>query len=218
VNPEEWPDRWVELANAYISRGGQASTPLVFPPAPESQILAVERSLRVTFPAPFHALLRDFAALAHFEWNLESMEEIPPPPLTDVIAGRLHWSLDEIPECEEIRRSWISDVFADASDPEHAIWHNKLAILHLDNGDELALDLATPGGAVVYLSHDGADLNGQVLGATFPDFIHRWTSIGCPGPEEWVIEPFVDRAAGGINPGGENARHWREWVGLPDDV
>lgn len=62
---------------------------------------------------------------------------------------------------------------------------------------------------VVYLSHEGGEGHGRVLGHSMLDFIDRWTLLGCVGPEEWLMLPFLHREAPYLDPVGESAQQWR---------
>lgn len=83
------------------------------------------------------------------------------------------------------------------------------------NGDYIAFDLCSSLEApVVYLSHDGGEGHGYVLGNSFQEFIEQWSLLGCPGNEDWQMMPFISSPTSGLEPYGENAEHWREWFGL----
>jgi len=86
------------------------------------------------------------------------------------------------------------------------------------NGDIIALHLDGDGSApVAYLSHDDGEGHGRVLGWSVLDFLDRWTLLGCPGPEDWQMLPFMHPDAPYLDPEGENARAWRAWMGLRFD-
>lgn len=73
-------------------------------------------------------------------------------------------------------------------------------------------------GAVVYLCHEPDESNGYVLGKDFIDFIDRWSRLGCPGPHDWAWRPFTAGREGLIDPDCQNAKIWREWLGLSIDT
>jgi hypothetical protein len=90
------------------------------------------------------------------------------------------------------RRDWVEQCFPDPGAAYDAVWHDKLAVIAVGNGDYIGIDLADARhGEVVYLSHDYGEGHGYVLGADFTDFLRRWTPLGCPGPEDWQWLPFT---------------------------
>jgi hypothetical protein len=66
----------------------------------------------------------------------------------------------------------------------------------------------------VYLSHDGGEGHGRVLGYSILDFIDRWTRVACVGPEDGLLAPFLHRDRPYLDPAGELALSWRAWFGL----
>jgi hypothetical protein len=131
------------------------------------------------------------------------------------MGGGFKWSIRDLLGAEQRRKGWADAVFADPDDAYGQVWHNKLGFLSIANGDSLAFDLAHgPDYPVVYLSHDDGVCHGYTLGESFVAFMDRWTLLGCPGPETWVLEAFVPSRASGIDPDCENGRKWREWLGL----
>jgi len=65
---------------------------------------------------------------------------------------------------------------------------------------------------VIYLSHDGSDNHGMKVGNNFIDFITRWSNIGCPGTEDWQIEPFYNYNNKQIDLTGERVSAWKKWL------
>jgi hypothetical protein len=115
---------------------------------------------------------------------------------------------------EEGRQGWVKTCFPDTDNAYDAVWHDKLVFLEVDNGDAIALDLKFSGAPVVYLSHDGSHMHGYRLGDSFVDFMERWSLLGCPGADDWQMEPFISSQTSGLEPYGEKAKQWCEWFGL----
>lgn len=88
------------------------------------------------------------------------------------------------------------------------MWRNKLAFHALSNGDLLAIDIRN--GSVVYLDHDEGPMHGRRLGKSFTSFVGLFTTLGCPGPESWELEPFL--GAAGLTVGSVSATEWINWV------
>jgi hypothetical protein len=119
-----------------------------------------------------------------------------------------------LPDLEEQRLNWIKHCYPTIDDPYDRVWHNKLAFLDVHNDDMLALDLDSVDSPVVYLSHDGSDFHGTVLGKNFVDFVDCWSLIGVVGAEDWRFERFVSTRSEGLEPRSEFASQWRDWFGL----
>ncbi len=113
-----------------------------------------------------------------------------------------------------VRNPGSTSPFPNIHDPYDCVWHDKLGIHVVANGDVLALDLQQNPAPLVYLSHDDGQGHGYVLGREFEDAMDRWMPLGCVGPEDWQWLPFVTSRDSGIEPDGENAIRWREWFGI----
>ena len=109
-------------------------------------------------------------------------------------------------------KGWVSECFSNPDDSYDVVWHNRFPIIDIINGDMIAIDLASPEGAIVYLSHDDGEGHGYILGTNFEDFIERHSLIGYPGYEEWLLTPFAPEKI--LDPQCENAIAWRKWFGL----
>ncbi|MGV3719452.1 MAG: SMI1/KNR4 family protein [Actinomycetota bacterium] len=138
-----------------------------------------------------------------------------PAPFQEIFCGECYWDLHQLVALEESRRSWISSVFPDPENEYDRVWHQKLAFMEVGNGDLLALDLGQEGAPVVYLSHDGGESHGYLLGRDFADFIDRWSLLGCPGAEDWQMAPFLSGPTSYLEVQGERAAQWRSVFGMP---
>lgn len=70
------------------------------------------------------------------------------------------------------------------------IWHDKLAIINVPNGDVIAI--GNNPSEVVYFSHEGDDMHGKILGESLWSFLDFYSRIGFAGSEDWQLEPFFD--------------------------
>lgn len=204
--------------------------PVAAPPASEAQVSAVEAALGFGIPASLRAVLLARAARFAFRFslrrvppkgwkglfrkkkNLSPWVELP-PELEGIFSGACCWDLDALPALESTRQVWAERVFTHPERPAHRLWRGKLAFQEAPTGDLLALDLEAPGSPVVYLSQEGGALHGAVLGASFTDFIDRWSQVGFAGPEDFQIERFYTPGAG-IDPRGPSALAWRAFLGM----
>ena len=215
VTPQECCALWRDIRVAVRRRGGTVPLFRAGPPASENAIATVEAKLGLKLPQSFREFMRTVASRVHLEWKLGHIAEIvgegpdskpgfPPPEY-----GELSWSLRQLPRLEKARQQW-ADIYPDTRRRDGKAWRNKLAFQKASNGDLLAIDVSS--GHVVYLDHDAGKLHGCTLAPSFAEFVSRFSLLGCPGPEWWVLEPFL--AKDGLGPNGRVGRVWRTWIGL----
>lgn len=207
-----WIRCWCEVLLACQKRGGDVSQLRIKRPAKEQEVVAVEHTLGRRLPASLRRVFREFSSGFEFNWSLG--DKGISSPIDNVSSGgferiELGWLI----RAEEDRRGWIEAVFNDPHDPYDAVWHNTLLVIFVGNGDYIGIDLQGDDGFVTYLSHEGHDaLHGKVLANNFQDFMDRWSLLGCVGPEDWQLEPFMSQK--GLDPMGEIGQVWRRWLGL----
>ncbi len=154
-------------------------------------------------------MLEGFSSHAEFGWQLPDGVE---SPVREIFSGGCYWELSSLVQLEQDRQDWVKSCFPNENDPYDRVWHNKLLFLFVPNGDRIALDLAFPTEPpVVYLSHDGGEGHGYLLGDSFIDFMDRWSLLGCPGPEDWQMMPFLSSPTAGLDPDCDKANVWRTW-------
>jgi hypothetical protein len=183
-------------------------------PAYTADVERVERALGAALPAALTRFFLECARSIDFSWFCPENLKFP-APFEANFSGGFSLSLDSLQDCERGRRHWIEHCFPNPSDPYDAVWHQKLAIIPVIDGDCIGLDLRPDyHGEVVYLSHCDSKGHGYVLGTDILDFLRRWTPLGCPGPEDWQWLPFTSSRTSMLEPDGEAAREWRNIVGL----
>ena len=209
----KWKSRWQKTLSACNTIGGEARDLKIEQPATEDEVLSVESKLGLRLPETFRKVLIEFSSSVEFNWFLPEIEL--PNEFRQIFCGECSWNLNELIELEDNRKGWMESCFPNPDDEYDAVWHNKLAFLHVSNGDLIALDLdKMPEAPVIYLSHDDGEGHGYILGSNFTDFIDRWSLLGCVGAEDWQMLPFISSSTSGLEPNGENAQKWREWFGL----
>ncbi|HUQ07098.1 MAG TPA: SMI1/KNR4 family protein [Kofleriaceae bacterium] len=208
-----WQRRWNAAVRGSERRGG-AGDVTMGRTLRADELATIERELGFVIPKSLAELFTGIAANAEMSWRLPE-ECIPPSPFKELQWGACAWDARRIPELERCRRGWVEQVFSDPDDDYALVWRNKLAICDVPNGDLIAVDLArTDVAPVVYLSHDDGEGHGRVLGHSVLDFIDRWTLLGCVGPEEWLMMPFLRPDKPYLDPVGERAQQWRAWLDL----
>lgn len=182
-------------------------------PVSESDLCEIESALGYQLPLSYRKMVLTVTSGVTVDWVLP--DTVKPPVEVDIDWGDFRWSLASLIDMETLRRRWTEQCFTNPGDPYDAIWYGKLGFLEAPNGDMHAIDLVSPGGAVVYLSHDDGEGHGYTLGHDFEDYMDRMLSLGFPGPEEWKLTPFIESPKSGLVPGSKNGALWRGWFGLP---
>jgi len=182
-------------------------------PASVSDIRRIETDLGIGLPPALSRFFLECSRSVDFRWQLPH-DFLLPEQFRELFCGGFSLSLEALPEHERGRFGG-EQTFPNPNDPYDVVWHQKLGVIPVMNGDYLGIDLrAGHQGEIVYLSHDDGSGHGHVLGADLIDFLRRWTPLGCPGPEDWQWLPFTSKGTTMLDPDGEAARAWRETLGL----
>ncbi len=217
---DHWTKRWQAVLDRCDALGGTVSPLIVHPPSTTAPIHEIERELRCELPVGFLCVLVSVSSSISFRWFLPTTFSLP-PNLNGIFSGGLTCDLATLRSAELERRELVKDVFSDPEDLYDSVWHNKLGFASVPNGDMIAFDLSTGSDcSVVYLSHDDSEAHGYKLADNFMEFVDRWSLLGCPGPEDWQMLPFIESASSGLLPRCANAKLWRQCIGLqlPDEV
>lgn len=131
----------------------------------------------------------------------------------------LNLSLEGVIDAEDNKENWVNTCFSNLEDDYDKVWHNKLGLMSVGNGDVIAFDLLSDkeDPNVVYLSHDDAKEHGWVLGLSFESYITNYVGIACSGLESWETEPFITDPKVGIDMTCDNAIILRKILGLPEE-
>ncbi|MBE7449265.1 MAG: SMI1/KNR4 family protein [Kofleriaceae bacterium] len=208
-----WERRWQAAVRACKRRGGSGHVTMSSA-LTANELVAIERELGFALPTSLAALFTGVAAKADATWRLPESSAMP-TAYTELLWGACTWDARRLPELERTRRDWVEHAFQDPNDHYDRVWRNKLAIVDVPNGDMIAVDLERADVApVVYLSHEDGAGHGRVLGHSVLDFIDRWTLIGCVGPEDWLMTPFLRADQPYLDPVGGRAQEWRAWLGI----
>jgi hypothetical protein len=188
---------WRAALDACAALGGETRPLVIEPPATESRVAEVERALGQTLPPRLRRFFLEDAASVQFQWFLPTESQAP---FADIFGGELALSLERIPDLAS----------------QHAR-RGRVAIQLAANGDIVAIDVRKSREAVVYLSHDGEDADGVVLGHDLDDYFARHAALGGVGLEGAQWMPFVTEIDGErlLDPDGDAADRWRQWFSLP---
>ena len=188
---------WRAALDACATRGGETRPLVIEPPATEARVAEVERTLGYALPSRLRRFFLEEAASVRFQWFLPTGSE---PPFVDISSGGLSMSLEELVDLAAQHRR-----------------RGRIAFQLVANGDLVAIDVRNTGEPVVFLSHDGGDGDGVVLGRDLDDYLARHATLGGVGPEDWQWLPFVSEIDDEriLDPDGDAADQWRRWFGLP---
>ncbi|MCI6733092.1 MAG: SMI1/KNR4 family protein [Lachnospiraceae bacterium] len=185
--------------------------------ATEAMVLNLEKELQVKLPGPVRSFFTDYTAGAEMRVFLpdEFCDKLP-GEFEEIFSACFILSINEMKEAEISRRFWIETCFADEENEYDRVWYNKLGLMTVETGDIIALDIgADPENPpVVYLSHDGGEAHGYVLGKDFESYILNLVKAGACGQEDWQMMPFMEDKESGIDPDCENAEAFRRIIGF----
>jgi hypothetical protein len=208
-----WQQRWVAAVRACERRGGSGLVRVGSVLGAE-ELAAIEREIGVALPPSVAEVFTHIAADIEVSWQLPK-SCTPPATLEGVTWGTCAWDAHRLTERERDLRAFVEKDCSDPGDEYWRVWRSKFPLFDTPNGDLVAVDVSRSDRApVVYLSHDGGEGHGRVLGYSFADFIDRWTLLGCVGPEDWLMTPFLHPDRPYLDATGETARSWRAWFGL----
>ena len=181
--------------------------------ATQTEIDELERKLSTSIPKSLKDTFLFFSKNISFDAYLPD-ELALPPELKGIFCASFTVSIEEMILAEESRKSWVESGL-DPSDDYDKIFYNKLGFMTVPNGDMIAFDLSDPkeDKRVVYLSHDGGDGHGVVLGESFEAYFSNLLLIGACGNEDWQMMPFIDKTKG-LCATSKNAETYRNLIGL----
>ena len=209
----QWDKQLRALQTAYTQVCGTV-TYVKNPVATQQEVIDLQEKLGPAVPADLQQAFLNFSKDVSFYAFLPD-GFILPYALREVFSAQFVISIDEVLNAEDCRKNWIEGCFPNPDDPYDVVWHNKLGLMTVGNGDVIAFDLsAEKRGHVVYLSHDDGEGHGYTLGKNFEDYFSKLLSVGACGNEDWQMMPFIDDRDIGIDPDCENARIYRQLIGL----
>ena len=161
------------------------------PPATPQQVDAIEQTLGRPIPAPLRRFILEESAGINFFWMLpEGTEVIGVDEDEEPVMGSI-----EVDISTPFPRPEGETFFGNSGERDAAKvlerWNSAVEIIPVGNGDAVALDLLTDpeNPPVVYMDHETAETHR--LAASFDEFIEAWFSLGCVGPESWILRHFM---------------------------
>lgn len=203
-----WKFNWEWVSQIATKRDWRHLELIIKPPVNLMQINDLELEMNITFPKDFKDVLTQFSSAVDLRWYFEN-EETEEGLENVYFGGENLWNFEDLKDIYEAYKGWkeIAEEFED----EHVnLWQNKVPFMSLPNGDIIAFDDFTNN--VIYLSHDGHEFHGKKLANSFTDFISKWSELGCPGPECWILTHFYNYEMNEIDPNVSRALKWRKWL------
>ena len=110
--------------------------------AKEDEVCELEKTLDLKLPQPLRQFLLNYSSHLNLSAFLSDdfCEELP-EELDEIFSACFELSLEEIERAETSRRDWVENCFSDEEEEYDRIWHNKLGIMTVANGDVIALDI-----------------------------------------------------------------------------
>lgn len=209
-----WENQIEQLCLAYKKIGCENVAFSKQPPATMAEIEKLEKKIKCTIPISLKETLLNFSKKIMFDAQLPDDFELP-SDLEEIFSAEFLISLSEIESAEDSRKSWVEGSFMNIEDDYDKVWHDKLGFMKVSNGDVIAFDLKDENEdkRVVYLSHDGSESHGMILGKNFKEYFSNLILIGACGLEDWQVKPFIDGETG-INPNCKNAEEYRKLINL----
>lgn len=184
----------------------------VSPPASLVEVEKVENCLGREIPRTARDFFLGTSKEIKFCWFAPDELDFP-VEFDEIFCGDLSLDLNGIPSLEEERLSWIENCFPNPDDDYDRVWHNKLSLLEVGDGDQIALELEEGReGEIIYLSHDGCESHGTRLATSLSGLIEEWVPIGCPGPEASQWTAFYSKESRRIDSSSPSSLEWLEFL------
>ena len=217
---------WLEKAKSFIDRLRHLPQEVfirihVTPPPSRSTIDRVRKQVPRALPEVLIDMYRhgfgEFECRYSWEPPRDSLRKLGRlyADQRSIYGGPCFVSYNKLAQTCELGRVWADEVCAGWEGDEGAaareLWHRSIPFIALDNGDRVALDVASDfeNPSVVYLSHDDAGFNVR-LSDSLESFLLSWEQIAYVGPESWMLSPFLDPETLALGPDRGRARQLRD--------
>lgn len=212
---DQWINQWEWILQVAKQRSWDYEDLKISPPVDIKEIERVETALGISFPFEFKHILSEYSSSVNLFWQIQNEET--EGEFREVFRGGGRgylWDFRQFEELYEGYKGWVENCFSNHDDPYDKVWHNKIPLLRVMNGDMIGFDTtkSNTNCPIVYLSHDDGELHGHKLANNFIEFITRWTAIGCVGTEDWQFKPFYDFDKMEITKTDAVIKRWKIWL------
>ena len=204
-------DQLTTWAVALAAKGAAVSSYDIGPPASSEALALIARASQRALPAELASILTTVTGRIAFFWELDLRKQDPavPEPLARFgQIGELAFDVQTMAWLRAVDEVAEDDRYLDESQVDRL--RASVEFYRTSTGDIFTVD--SRNGAVNYLTYESGFAEAVLLAPSFVEFLERFTSIGCVGPEMWVLEltlgPF------GIDPNASLAKDWRAWMGV----
>lgn len=163
------------------------------PTASPQQVEAIETALGRKIPAPLRRFILEESAGVNFFWMLPEDAEVIDIEIEEdeqPVMGSIEITINS-----PFPRPEGETLFGEVGqrNPEEVLerWRSAVEFIPVGNGDAIALDLMSDpdNPPVIYMDHETAETH--QLAESFEEFIAAWFSLGCVGPESWILRHFM---------------------------
>lgn len=212
---EQWTKQWNWILEIAKRRKWDYRDLIIKPAVDIKKVEQIEAELGVTYPFEFKHILTEYSSGVDFFWQIKNEETEGEFKEVFRGCGRGYlWDFHQSKELYEGYLGWVENCFSNHDDTYDKVWHNKVPLLRVMNGDIIGFDTATSKAncPIVYLSHDDGALHGHKLADNFIEFITRISNIGCVGTEDWQYKPFYDFTKMEITKTDPVIDRWKLWL------
>lgn len=209
-----WIDRVEWILSIAKKRHWDYTDMVVKKPVSDKDFEVLEKDLGIKYPDDFKEVLTKYSSGLLMDWQIEN--ETPLGEFDEIFCGAGYgslWDFSTLRDDYDNIQGWIKGCFSNPEDDYDKVWFNKVPFLTVPNGDVIAFgDKTKKGNQVVYLSHEGDEFHGQILGENFIDFINKWTQTGCVGTEDMQFEPFYNYQTKSFLSNKATLDKWKAWL------
>lgn len=209
----QWTADWSRYIRAMTRKEMEVRPLNIRPPATRAEVAAVRSATELILPTEFVDVVTRFSAEVSFGWEVWDLG--PEEYAVHGCFGDWIWSLAGIADMRRrIRRQLWHVPGKDVDDWFDGVTKDRTPFLFDEQANLFAFDVSNgeTNCPVVYISAFASEFNGRRFGLNFPDFITRWSALGCPGPSLDHFLPFYDEKVRLLMIDGPTVDGWRKWV------
>lgn len=174
------------------------------------QIVALASAIQpITLPRVYQHFLAQVSGGIDYQFSFQ------PEGADDSTSGGARlFKASQLVEDLQSCKDWATDTWIADSEEDQELWLNGLPFAAMANGDYLALDLRSKADdpPVLYLSHDDAS---SEIAPSLSAFLSAWERLGYIGPENWVLEPYLNEESH-LSADGDAAQELRRLLGISE--
>jgi SMI1 / KNR4 family (SUKH-1) len=157
-------------------------------PISSNELDLLEEDITYQIPACLRDFMRNESSLINFWWHLKPRINTP-IAFNFPRSGYIEFTPTSLIILNDNRMG-----FLDGDEPAPVLeqWQHAFRFMGPGNGDQIALDMSTDSISppVIYLNHEEPEKQLR-LANSFSEFIDAWFFIGCAGPENEELKPFL---------------------------